>query len=184
MLAAAWGVESGVAAMTLWEDLAVIEAASAFGRASVRAAVAHGKLRSHQASELGLFQLACRVSLGHEPASLRLSDALARYRGDPLWPALARHVARMSSSEDRALLEDLAARPEQREGLVSWALRYYVRGDIVLRDGAVITMNEICDQLGVPRLPLLADMAPEIEFEFDDDPDNDHGDDSDANGSV
>jgi hypothetical protein len=75
----------------------------------------------------------------------------------------------MSTSEDRALLEDLATRPEQRGGPVSWALRYYVRGDIVMRDGAVITMDEICDELGVPPLPLLEDMAPEIEIDFDED---------------
>jgi len=150
--------------MALWEDFAVVEAASAFGRASGRAAIAHSKLPNDRASESNLFKLACRASLHHEPASHRLSDALTRYRGDPLWPALARHVARMSTTDDRALLEELAARPEQREGPMSWALRYYVRGDIVMRDGAVITMDEICDELGVPHLPLLEDMAPEIEI--------------------
>jgi hypothetical protein len=111
-------------------------------------------------------QLACRVSLGHEPAARRLDDALARFRTDPLWPALARHIARRSTPADRALLEDLAAHPERRDGPVSWALRYYVRGDIATPGGAVITIDQLCDELGAPRLALLEDMPPEIEIDF------------------
>jgi hypothetical protein len=36
-----------------------------------------------------------------------------------------------------------------------------------MSDGAVITMDEICDELGVERLPLLEDMPPEIEIDFE-----------------
>lgn len=36
-------------------------------------------------------------------------------------------------------------------------------------DGAVITMDEICDELDVPPLPLLEDMPPEIEITFRED---------------
>src|SRR5262249_17525479 len=143
--AVAWGVGAEVAAMDWWEDFALIEASSAFGRASVRVAIAYGKLADDAARELALFQPACRVSLGHEPAPDRLNEGLERYGGDPLWPALARHIARISTRNDRALLEDLAARPEQREGPVSWALRTYVRGDIVMRDGSIVAMDSICD---------------------------------------
>jgi hypothetical protein len=165
-LAGAWGIAPEVAAQAWWEDFALIEASSAFARASVRVAVAHGKLVDARASELGLMQLACRVSLGHEPASRRLDDALARFGGDPLWPALARHIARSSTPDDRALLEDLAAHPERRDGPVSWALRYYVRGDIAAPAGTVITIDQLCDELGTPRLALLEDMPPEIEIDF------------------
>ncbi|HSR98930.1 MAG TPA: NACHT domain-containing protein [Kofleriaceae bacterium] len=165
-LAIAWGIAPEVAAKPWWEDFALIEASSAFARASVRVAVAHGKLVDERASELGLMQLACRVSLGHEPGSRRLADALAQFGGDPLWPALARHIARSSTVADRALLEDLAAHPERREGPVSWALRYYVRGDIATPAGAVITIDQLCDELGSPRLALLEDMPPEIEIDF------------------
>jgi hypothetical protein len=84
----------------------------------------------------------------------------------------------MSTSEDRALLKDLAERPEQREAPLSWALRYYVRGDIMMRDASVITVDEICDQLGVPRLPVLEDMPPEIEIDWSGSQDD--GDDAPA----
>jgi len=163
-VAAVWGVELGGISAALWEDFVTIEAVSVFGRASVRAAVACARPPADGASEWNLLNLACRVSLGHEPASRRLSKALARYQGDPLWSALARHIARISGPEDSAVLEGAAARPEQYEPPLSWALRYYVRGDIVMRDGTVITMDEICDELGVPRLPLLEAMPPEIDF--------------------
>src|SRR5262249_41809529 len=76
--AIAWGVSAEVAAMPWWEDFALLEASSAFGRASVRVAIAYAKLADDAASELGLFQCACRVSLGHEPASHRLDEVLER----------------------------------------------------------------------------------------------------------
>ena len=88
------------------------------------------------------------------------SDALALTDRHWLWPALARHVAQVWGPKDRALLEDLAAHPEQQPAPISWALRYYVRGDVVLRDGEVVTMDEICDELHVPHLPLLDDTPP------------------------
>jgi hypothetical protein len=160
-------MEADVTAIPLWEDFAPIEAASAVCRASVRAALAHLRRSGDPTSELRLFRCACCVSLGRGSYSQPLSDALERYQGDPLWPALARHIARRSTLEDRALLEDLAGRPEQREAPVSWALRYYVRGDLVMRDGSVVTMDEICDELGVPRLPLLENMPPEIDLRSD-----------------
>ena len=164
-VAAMWGVDPAIAATLWWEDFVLIELSSAFARSSVRVALAHGKLLDDPSCELGLFQLACRFSLGHELASHQLRAAL-RYRGDPLWPALARHIARISTASDRALLEDLAARPEQRDGPLSWALRYYVRGDIMLSDGTAITLDELCDELGAPRFALLEDMPPEIELDF------------------
>ena len=37
-----------------------------------------------------------------------------------------------------------------------------------MRDGTVVTMDEICDELGAPRLPLLEDMPTELEIDFDD----------------
>ncbi|HEY0994232.1 MAG TPA: NACHT domain-containing protein, partial [Kofleriaceae bacterium] len=104
-VAAMWGVDPAIAATVWWEDFVLIELSSAFARSSVRVALAHGKLLDDPSCELGLFQLACRFSLGHELASHQLRAAL-RYRGDPLWPALARHIARISTASDRALLED------------------------------------------------------------------------------
>jgi 3',5'-cyclic AMP phosphodiesterase CpdA len=161
-----WGVDPDIAATALWEDFATLRAASVFSRASVRAAVAHAQPPDNLVAEWRMLKLACCVSLGQEPASRRLSKAISRYNGDRLWPALARHIARISTSKDRALLETAAARPERREPPVSWALQYYVRGDVMMSDGTVLTMDEICDELGVPRLPLLEDMPSEIEISF------------------
>lgn len=166
-IAAAWGLDAST--MALWADFAVLEIASALARASVRAAIAHGKIANSKYPEVALLTQACRVSLGHAPVSRHLRDAAARFRGDRIWPALARHVARVSTVEDRTVLENAAARPDQFEGLVSWGLRYYVRGDIVMRNGTVLTMDEICDELTIPRLPLLEDMLPEIELDLNDD---------------
>jgi hypothetical protein len=71
----------------------------------------------------------------------------------------------MSSSNDQTLLAELAAHPERREGLLYWGLRYYVRGDIVMSDGSVITLDEICDQIGMPRLSVVDDMLPEFNLD-------------------
>ena len=77
---------------------------------------------------------------------------------DPLWPALARYVAGHPSQRDLALLEELARHPERREGVLRWGLQYFVRGDIVLDDGTVVTLDELCDELQLPRLPYVTDI--------------------------
>jgi hypothetical protein len=86
---------------------------------------------------------------------------------DPLWPALARHIARRSTPEDRAFLTDLAQHPERREPPLSWGLQFIVRGDVMLRDGSVVTLDELADQAGLPHLPYLEDMPDELEVDWD-----------------
>jgi calcineurin-like phosphoesterase family protein len=108
---------------------------------------------------------AARASILGEPEQQRLVDTIdsAKNRNvDPLWIALARHVARISTQEDRELLEDLAAHPEKREAPLSWGLQYIVRGDVLMADGSEVTLDELCDEAGVPRYPLLEEMPPEI----------------------
>jgi len=86
---------------------------------------------------------------------------------DPLWPALARHLARRSTEADRALLTDLAAHPEQREPPLSWGLRYIVRGDVLLDDGSVVTLDELADEQGMEHLPYLEEMPPELDVDWE-----------------
>ncbi len=87
--------------------------------------------------------------------------------GTGLWPALARHIARQSTPEDRELLEDAALNPEQYEPPLSWGLQFIVRGDVMLEDGSVVTLDELCDQHGLPHLPYLEDMPPELDIDWD-----------------
>ncbi len=63
--------------------------------------------------------------------------------------------------EDRALLVDLARHPEKREPPLSWGLRFIVRGDVMDNDGEVLTLDELCGELGLPRLPYLEEMPDE-----------------------
>lgn len=143
---------------------AVLEGSSMAGRAAPRAALAHGRI-ADGVPLLALFRAACQASFAPDDASLR--DAAARscdtFDGDPLWPALARHLARISTAEDRALLADLARHPEQREPPLSWGLQHYVRGDLVLEDDSVVPLDEMCAQAGLAALPLLEDMPDELD---------------------
>lgn len=148
---------------------AVVATSSSAGRASPRATLAHGRLPGG-APLLALFRDACRASFAPDDADLR--DAAARacdaFDDDPLWPALARHVARISTADDRSLLVDLARHPEECEPPLSWGLQYYVRGDLVLEDESVLTLDELCARAGLAPLPLLEEMPEELEFRLDD----------------
>lgn len=150
---------------TPWlRTFALLEASSAAGRASVRAALAYGKLPA-DSPLLSLFRTACRASFAPADGGLRseVSHAAEAFHGDPLWPALARHVARISTTEDRKLLVDLARNPEQRKSLLSWGLQCYARGDLALADGSLVTLDSLCTQAGLPPLPWLDDMPGELD---------------------
>lgn len=120
-------------------------------------------------SLLHIFQLACRLSLHPttDPIPFQQSLAALPPDTDPLWPALARHITRRSTPEDRALLEDLARHPEKRDPPLRWGLQYYVRGDLVLDDGTELLLDDLCDQLNLPRLPYLEDLPDELDVDFD-----------------
>lgn len=159
-----WRLDEAVVTEPWWPAFVELELASVAGRSSVRSVLASDLLGPIESpsSELGLFRLACRASLHPEADASALEQALADYSGDPLWPALARHLSRRSTADDRALLEDLARHPEKREGVLSWCLRYYVRGDVMLQDGTVLTIDELCHQLGIDPPPLLEDLPGEL----------------------
>jgi hypothetical protein len=109
------------------------------------------RLSLRPASDFSLFQAAL--------------DAYPR-QGDPLWPALARHITRNPSLDDRALLEEIAQAPARRKPPLSWGLQYIVRGDIVLSDGSFVRLDELCDTLDLPHLPYLEDLPNEPEGDF------------------
>jgi 3',5'-cyclic AMP phosphodiesterase CpdA len=164
-LAWAWVRELSLPEEPWTLDFAAVELAG-IGRAGTRAVLAF----SEPASPLmRLFQAACRLSLRPRSEAGPFRRALDELPAgtDPIWPALARHVARLSSPEDRDLLEDLAQHPERRAPPLSWGLRYYVRGDLVLDDGGVVTLDELCDEAKMARLPYLQEMPDELEVDFD-----------------
>ena len=164
-MAMAWADELELPEEPWTLDFVAVELAG-IGRAGTRAVLAFSEPKDPL---LRLFHEACRLSLRPRSDGAPFRRALAELAGgiDPLWPALARHVARLSTPEDRALLRDLATHPERREKPLSWGLRYYVRGDLVLDDGTEVELDALCDEAGIERLPLLAPMPDELEVEFD-----------------
>ena len=116
---------------------------------------------------------ACKLSL--EPAAdpgdfeTALTEA-KRQHLDPLWPALARHLARRPVERDRRLLVERVARAHEDDSPLGWGLRYIVRGDVLLEGGRVITLDELSDLHGLPRLPLLEEMPDELEVDWGEEP--------------
>jgi Calcineurin-like phosphoesterase len=152
---------------TRWlSDFAILELNS-WGRVGTRSVLAHVSNPNHHPG-LHLFSTASRLSLRprSDPAPFEQALVTAPADIDPLWPALARHIARRSTPEDRALLEDLACHPEKREPPLSWGLKYYVRGDVILPDGSEVTLDQLCDEAGLPHLPYLEDMPDELEVNW------------------
>ena len=116
-----------------------------------------------------LARAACRLSLEHRNSKRPFATALRAYERspnpDPLWPALARHIARRSTEADRDLLIDLAKHPEKREPPLRWGLQYLVRGDVMLEDGSVIQLDDLSREHGLEPLPYLEDMPPELKID-------------------
>lgn len=165
----AFACSLGVDPQSLWfVTFEQLELAS-YGRVSARVSLAGLSLDLHQHEvEIQLLAPACRLSLQPEtdPAEFREAEARLAPTLHPLWPALARHLARLSTQEDRDLLIDLAQNPQKAPEPLSWGLRYIVRGDVVLNDGTIVTLDEITDRAGVPRMPYLDEMPPELEIDW------------------
>lgn len=125
----------------LWE-------VSSLGRPAVRTRLARLDPEHTQESlpvVLRLLSQAARVSLypgcdanGFDLALRAHDDSNG---SDPLWSALARHLAWRSTREDKALLED----------------------------GTVVTLDELCDQHNLPHLPYLEDMPTELDIDWEGD---------------
>lgn len=126
------------------------------GRDGVRIALANFRLVC-DAPEAQLIIAACRLSAGDQQARLELKRLLAGWdRGSQaLWPALARYIAQEATVEDRDFLTCLLKDPGQLPVPLSWGIRYYIRGDVMQTNGTVVTLDELCDDNGLERLPLL-----------------------------
>ncbi len=150
------------------EDFAAVELMS-FGRAGARSLLEQPRFPG-EGPESRILSTACWLSLRPGVNDYKLYQALALdgHNVDPLWPALARHLARRATPKDRALLTDLAQHPEKREPPLSWGLQFIVRGDVLFDDGSVVTLDELCDEAGVPRLPYLEDLPDELEVDWED----------------
>lgn len=133
------------------------------GRSQARAALVN--FAGTLTTEHKLIAEACRLSFALNTKTGQLGKFIKQLDSnvDPLWPALARHIARRSTKSDRELLTDLAKHPEKREPPISWGLQFIVRGDVMMDDGSVISLDELSDELFLPRLPYLEDMPDELE---------------------
>ncbi|MEZ5404212.1 MAG: NACHT domain-containing protein [Bryobacteraceae bacterium] len=132
-----------------------------FSRAAARALIAHGETDTPEGH---LLQAACRLSLHPNSDPRPLAQLLATYTGDPLWPALARHLTRQSTDDDRQLLIHLAQHPEERDPPLRWGLQYFIRGDIMHPDGTVTLLDDVSREFGFEPLPYLDEMPPELEI--------------------
>ena len=48
---------------------------------------------------------------------------------------------------------------------LGWGLKYYVRGDVMLGDGSVYTLDELNKKFGYDPPPYLEEMGEEVELE-------------------
>jgi hypothetical protein len=90
---------------------------------------------------VALLRSACQARVTRDHAAL--DQALEHRQEDPLWRALALALAGRAAPRDRALLLSLVNAPEQRTAPVSWGLRWVVRGDVLLLDGTVVSLEEL-----------------------------------------
>lgn len=140
---------------------------SSLGYYYPRALLAHLPIKNN--SLVHLFSLACQLSLHPEKNIRAFKRALTRYTQDlePLWIALARHICRFSTEEDRVLLHNLARHPERLAPPLNWGLQYLIRGDIVMNDGSILTLDELTRDLGMRDLPYLDEMPEETKIDWD-----------------
>ncbi len=152
----------GISGLHGWlADWATLELSACVGRSILGALMAH----SQAASPLTvLFRTACQVALGKKESGTQLKSALQAYSGNPLWPALARHIARCSTKRDRTLLTAAIQHPAKYDPPLAWGLKYYCRGDLLLPDGSELTLDALCDELKLPHLPYLEAQPSYIEF--------------------
>jgi hypothetical protein len=147
---------------TATRDFVLLDIATP-GRSIKRAFLAHQKSR-FTSSESIVLAAACDYSLHPGEGISHFEQELESHgnKVHPLWTALARHVGRQSSSGDRSLLAELAQFPEKCESPLSCGLQFVARGDIVLDDGSLLTLDELTDELNLPRLAYLEEMPEDL----------------------
>ena len=105
--------------------------------------------------------------MGNVKAETRLKQTLKQFSGLSLWPALARHIARISTDADKKVLTDAMINPDVYPAPLSHGLACYWRGDLILADGSQLKLDELTDELRLPRLPLLEDYPADIDLPKD-----------------
>jgi hypothetical protein len=138
-----------------------------FHTCALRSVLVNGTLGRDLCSPFDLLQQACRASLRKVKVKRQLDKSLKQFSGIPLWPALARHIARISTEVDKKVLTDAISNPEDYPAPLSHGLACYWRGDLILTDGSELTLDELTDELGLPRLPLLEDYPADIDLPKD-----------------
>src|SRR6185503_17986132 len=100
--------------------------------------------------------VACRARL-KSPFSDDDLDDLHRAAASPIdpWPALARRIAGLQRLDDTALLVQISKEPGLCGPALEDAMRYFVRGDVVLDAGAEVTIDELAVEAGIDTLPHL-----------------------------
>lgn len=138
---------------------------SSLGRAATRAILAV-EWGASKVPVVALVSQACQASLDEQPDRPELHRLLDTFDGDPLWPALARHLARVS--DEREYLTQCALNWESYPAPLSWGLRYCAKGDILLPDLTTHwDMDDLAREAGVDPLPIVDPMEPELQVDWD-----------------
>ncbi len=120
----------------------------ALGRADAATVLAHVETPLH-VPEVRLLQGACQASSSVRAVGEGVVDALWYALADYLGGEPARQV------EARTLLLGRVGHMESSGEVLSWGLRYLVRGDLYLGQGQHQTLDHLCERLVLPPLPLL-----------------------------
>jgi hypothetical protein len=117
-----------------------------------------------------LISTACKESLSPSQFAGATRQVLEHYPadGDPLWPALARHLIREATAQDRAVLEEAVRSPDKWAPPLNWGLRFIVRGDLLLEDGTEVQLDELSREAGLDPLPVLEEAAAISEPSYED----------------
>ncbi len=146
-------------------DISALELRSA-SRAGARARLSALGPQRDCPSAVRLLAAACRASFKEQPDRPELHRRLKAFKGDPLWPALARHLARVS--DERDYLTQCALNWESYPAPLSWGLRYMAKGDILLQDLTTHwDMDDLAREAGVEPLPIVDPMEPELQVDRD-----------------
>lgn len=92
--------------------------------------------------------------LSDSPGQRRFDTALL-WDVHPLWQALARVLGDAHAEEDLKYLQAVATNPNQLDEPLRSAVKYLVRGDVLMSDGSTIELDEIVRELSRPKMPYL-----------------------------
>ncbi len=73
-------------------------------------------------------------------------------------------------SVDCALLIRAVQTPPNEEGALPWGLRFVARGDVLLEDGSVVTLDQLAQDIEVDPPPYLEEPFPTVPTIDDEDP--------------